>query len=453
MGERNVGPRLTGGLRRVLGIDRIEAAWRTEFAAHAYRVSAERGMRVCWTVLLVNLLLFPLVDGVTWYSGQWQEQPAHELIFWWRVGLMLLVGVLLLARALIKGEYERNRAFAWGSAIGFPMMGAWFTLVCQTLITDASVYALFLIGASVLFPLPGLLKLLIYPASFLAVFAGLEWFAVGEPVSTLHVTVNVACVAIGAVTVEVVAMRTYVADFAKSVQIEHERRRADELLRNVLPAPVAERLKIDPATRVEHHPEVSVLFADFVGFGSLTQRLPPYEMIALLDHLFHEFDEAADRFGVEKIKTLGDSYMAACGVPAAQPDHARRTAELALRILSIAERFRSDRRLPVHFRIGMHTGPAIAGIIGRKKFCYDLWGDTINLAALLQTSGAPDRIHVSQAMREALGDTYRFEAREPLTLKARAPARTYYLLGRAEEGEFFKDSVLRLQACESSQEA
>lgn len=446
MGKQNVGATLVRGLRKVLGTDRIEASWRAEFAAQAYRVSAERGLRVCWTVLVINLMLFPLIDWVTWRNGQWAGQPAHEHIFWWRVGLMLLVAMLLAARALIKDEFERNRVFAWGSAIGFPMMGTWFTIVCQTLITDASIYALFLIGASVLFPLPGLLKLLIYPTSFLVVFAGLEWLPAGEPVSALHLTVNAACVAIGAVTVEAVAMRTYVADFAKSIQIDHERRRADELLRNVLPAPVAERLKTDPSTRVEHHPEVSILFADFVGFGRLTQTLPPYEMIALLDHLFHEFDEAADRFGVEKIKTLGDSYMAACGVPAAQPDHARRVAELALRILSIAERFRSDRRLPVHFRIGMHTGPAIAGIIGRKKFCYDLWGDTVNLAALLQTAGAPDRVHVSQAMRDALGGGYRFDAREPLVLKGRAPARSYYLLGRAEQGECFKDSVMRIQA-------
>jgi class 3 adenylate cyclase len=216
-----------------------------------------------------------------------------------------------------------------------------------------------------------------------------------------------------------------------------------------LPAAVAERLKTNPATQVEHHPAVSVLFADFVGFGRLAQELAPGEMIGLLDHLFNEFDEAADRFGVEKIKTLGDTYMAACGVPAAQPDHAERMANLALRMLSIADRFESDRRLPVHFRVGMHTGPAIAGIIGSRKFCYDLWGDTINVAALLQGSGAPDRIHVSQAMRDALGDGFRFQAREPIELKGRAPAATYYLLGRADEDQMLKDRARLLQAAPS----
>ena len=418
---------------------------RDEFAARAYRVSADRGLRVCWAVLLFDLPLFALIDWATWSSGQWQVQPAHERVFWWRLTLVIASVLLLGSREFIGDERRRDTIFAWCCALGFPLFGAWFTVICQTLITDASIYALFLIGTSVVFPLPGLRKLLIYPLSLLVLLVGLQWVSV-DPVAGLHVAVNAACVAIGAMTVEAIATRTYVADFVKSLEIEHERARADELLRNVLPAAVAERLKSDPTTQVEHHPAVSVLFADFVGFGRLAQELPPNEMIGLLDHLFHEFDEAADRFGVEKIKTLGDSYMAACGVPVAQPDHAERLANLALRMLSIAERFESDRHLPVHFRIGLHTGPAIAGIIGRRKFCYDLWGDTINVAALLQRAGAPDRIHVSQAMRGALGDGFHFQPREPIELKDRVPTPTYFLLGRTDEGEMLKDRARALRS-------
>lgn len=428
------------GLEKIFGVERIGREYRQEFATQAYRVSAERGLRAAWAVFVLDVPLFLLIDFGTWNAGQWALQPAHERIFWWRVALTGLLVALLILRVLIPEERKCDRVFAWSSAIAFPVLGAWFTIVCQTLITDASVYALFLIGTSVLFPLPMLRKLLIYPVTVLLVFIGLP-FTSADPVSMYHVAVNVTCVGIGAIVVEAVAMRTYAADFAKSIEIDHERRRADALLRNVLPAPVAERLKRDPTTRVEHHPAVSVLFADFVGFGRLTQDLPPEQMIALLDHLFHEFDEAADRFGVEKIKTLGDSYMAACGVPAAQPDHACRAAELALRIQAIAGRFKSDRGLPVHLRIGLHTGPAIAGIIGRKKFCYDLWGDTINFAAQLQAAGAPDRIHVSAAMREALGGEYRFEAREPIAFKGRAAVHTYELLGRRSEGEMLKDCL------------
>ncbi len=438
----DVGRSWVQGLHSFLGVDRIERGWRKDFAARAYQVATERGVRAAWAVLLIDLPLFLAIDWSTYHSGRWAVQPAHEHIFWWRLATVGLFGALLVSHALIADEYRRNRLFAWGSAIAFPLMGAWFTVVCQTLITDASVYALFLIGGSVLFPLPSLLKLLIFPASLLIVLLGLQWHP-QDPVAAYHVGVNAACVAVGAFVMQSVAMRTWVADFAKSFQLDAERRRGDELLRNVLPASVVERLKSDVSTRVQHHPAVSVLFADFVGFGRLTQELPPNQMIGLLDQLFHEFDEAADRFGVEKIKTLGDSYMAACGVPDAQPDHARRVAGLALRMISIAERLRSDSKLPVHFRIGMHTGPAIAGIIGRRKFCYDLWGDTINLAALLQSSGKPDHVHVSQAMQQALGAEFRFAASEPVVLKGRPPAPTWYLLGRTVEGEVFKDRFVK----------
>ncbi|TDU28807.1 class 3 adenylate cyclase [Panacagrimonas perspica] len=429
---------------QIFGVDRIGEESRQEFATQAYRVSAERGLRAAWAVFVLGLPLFLLIDFATWKSGQWDVQPAHERIFWWRVALTGLLVTLLVLGRLIPDERKCDRVFAWSSAIAFPLFGAWFAIVCQTLITDASIYALFLIGTAVLFPLPLLRKLLIYPATLLVLLAGLTWTS-ADPVSMYHVTVNATCVGIGAIVVEAVAMRTYAADFAKSIEIELERRRADTLLRNVLPATVAERLKRDPTTRVEHHPAVSVLFADFVGFGKLTQDLPPEQMIALLDQLFHEFDEAADRFGVEKIKTLGDSYMAACGVPAAQPDHALRTAQLALRIQAIAGRFKSDRGLPVRVRVGLHTGPAIAGVIGRKKFCYDLWGDTINFAAQLQASSAPDRIHVSEAMRSALGDEFRFAAREPIALKGRAQVSTYDLIGRTIEGEPFNDRLARME--------
>jgi len=435
---------LIRGLERIFGIDQIDQEWRQEFATQAYRVSAERGLRAAWAVFVLGLPLFLIIDFATWKSGQWALQPAHERIFWWRVALTAVLGALLVSRRLVPDQRQCDRMFAWGSAIAFPLFGVWFAIVCQTLITDVSIYALFLIGTAVLFPLPMLRKLPIYPATVLVLLVGLNFTSV-DPVSMYHVAVNATSVGVGAVVVEAVAMRTYAADFAKSIEIEHERRRADALLRNVLPAAVAERLKHDPTTRVEHHAAVSVLFADFVGFGKLTQDLPPEEMIALLDQLFHEFDEAADRFGVEKIKTLGDSYMAACGVPAAQADHARRTAELALRIQAIAGRFKSDRGLPVRLRVGLHTGPAIAGVIGRKKFCYDLWGDTINFAAQLQAAGAPDCIHVSEAMREALGAEYRFAAREPIAFKGRAQVRTYDLVGRTNEGEVFKDPLPRMK--------
>lgn len=428
-------------LEQLLGLNQILPAWREEFAAQAYRVSAERALRVAWAVLLFDLPLFALIDWATYTTGQWAQQPAHERILWWRVGLVLILGGLILMARCTPDVARRNRNLAWSSAILLPLLGVWFVVVCQTLVTDASLYAMFLIGVSVLFPMPGLLKLLIYPLSIALLLIGLRYTS-PDPIHLLHVSVNAVCCTVGALITEAVAMRTYAADFAKSRLLDEERLRADELLRNVLPPPIVERFKLTGgSTVVEYHPEVSVLFADFVGFGKLAQSLAPAEMIGLLDALFLEFDEAADRFQVEKIKTLGDAYMAACSVPVHVHDHAQRIAEVALRIQSIAGRFQSDRELPVQFRIGIHTGPAIAGVIGRKKFCYDLWGDTINIASHLKAAATPGSIHVSQAMRDALGDAFRFEARDPVQLKDRTPEPTWVLLGRTRPGAAFKDLI------------
>lgn len=426
-------------LEQLLGLHQILPAWREEFASQAYRVSAERAMRVAWAVLLFDLPLFALIDWATYATGQWRSQPAHERILWWRVGLVLILGGLIVMARCTPDAAQRNRKLAWASTLLFPLLGIWFVVVCQTLVADASLYAMFLIGVSVLFPMPGLLKLLIYPVSILLLILGMRYTST-DPIHFLHVSVNAACCAVGALITEGVVMRTYAADFAKSRLLDEERLRADELLRNVLPPPIVERFKLTGgSTVVEYHPEVSVLFADFVGFGKLAQTLAPAEMIGLLDALFLEFDEAADRFQVEKIKTLGDAYMAACGAPVHVHDHAQRIAEVALRIQSIAGRFQSDRELPVQFRIGIHTGPAIAGVIGRKKFCYDLWGDTINIASHLKAAAAPGSIHVSQAMREALGESFRFEACAPVQLKDRPREQTWMLLGRSRPVAAFKD--------------
>ena len=154
-----MGAGLVRVLRAVFGVDRMQVGLRGEFATRAYRVSAERGLRVCWAVLLFDLPLFALIDWATYTSGQWPLQPAHERVFWWRVTLVICSAVLLASREFIGDERRRDTIFAWCCALGFPLFGAWFTVICQTLITDASIYALFLIGTSVVFPLPGLRKL------------------------------------------------------------------------------------------------------------------------------------------------------------------------------------------------------------------------------------------------------------------------------------------------------
>jgi class 3 adenylate cyclase len=213
--------------------------------------------------------------------------------------------------------------------------------------------------------------------------------------------------------------------------IERERERADALLYNVLPEAIAKRLKVDPARIAEHFGAVTVLFADITGFTPLSAEMPPQDLVAALDEVFTAFDDIAQRHGLEKIKTIGDAYMAVGGVPTPRDDHARAIAHMALEMRDlVAQRtFFGTRQL--RMRIGIHTGPAVAGVIGRKKFIYDLWGDTVNTASRMESHGAPGEIHLSDATRAVLGEGWLLEERGAAEIKGKGLMHTWWLKGLA----------------------
>jgi class 3 adenylate cyclase len=213
--------------------------------------------------------------------------------------------------------------------------------------------------------------------------------------------------------------------------IERERDRADEVLYNVLPAAIADKLKLDPARIAEHFHEVTVLFGDIAGFTPMSAEMSPQDLVATLDEVFTAFDDIAQRHGLEKIKTIGDAYMAVGGAPTPRADHAQAVARMALemRDLVAQKRFFGTRQL--RMRIGIHTGPAVAGVIGRKKFIYDLWGDTVNTASRMESHGAPGEIQLTDATRAALGEGWMFEERGVSEIKGKGPMRTWWLKGLA----------------------
>lgn len=213
-------------------------------------------------------------------------------------------------------------------------------------------------------------------------------------------------------------------------ELEAEKRRTRTLLNNILPAPVAARLERGEAAVPARVPAVSVLFVDLVGFTTLSARLPAADMVAMLNLIYTEFDALAEGFGVEKIKTLGDCYMAAAGVPEPCADHAERAAALALAMVPAVQRTGDELGLPLAVRIGIHSGPAVAGIIGTRKFSYDLWGDTVNLAARLEKHGMPGRIHVSAATADLLEPHFIISQRSPVAMKGTGPVVTAFLEGR-----------------------
>ncbi|WP_116947155.1 adenylate/guanylate cyclase domain-containing protein [Jiangella endophytica] len=211
---------------------------------------------------------------------------------------------------------------------------------------------------------------------------------------------------------------------------DREHARSERLLLNVLPAPVAARLKRRDGIIADRHAEATVLFADIVDFTPLSVALPPEDVVRLLDDVFSAFDRLADEHGLEKIKTIGDAYMVAGGVPVPRDDDCEAVADMALAMQRECER-RGPGPDGLRFRIGMDTGPVVAGVIGRRKFIYDLWGDTVNTASRMESHGLPGAIQVSPRVHERLRGRYRFRSRGTIEVKGKGPMPTWLLLGRA----------------------
>ena len=211
------------------------------------------------------------------------------------------------------------------------------------------------------------------------------------------------------------------------LQIEKEK--SERLLLNILPRPIADRLKGGERTIAESYQSVTVLFADLVGFTNLSSRTDAAEIVNMLNQIFTKFDQLVERHGLEKIKTIGDSYMVVGGLPVARPDHPRIVAQMALEMMSAISGINQETNTDRAIRIGINTGPVVAGIIGKKKFSYDLWGSTVNLAARLESGGLPGQIHVSQSTYEALRDDFAFTERGTVHAKGVGDITTYFLTG------------------------
>ena len=212
-----------------------------------------------------------------------------------------------------------------------------------------------------------------------------------------------------------------------SAAIERHRR----LLENTLPRPIAERLQQGEARIAERFDAVTVLFADVVDFTARAAVVEPEAVVELLSRIFTDFDALCDRFGVEKIKTIGDAYMVVAGAPTPRDDHAEVIAAMALELLGAVERIGRELGAPLQVRIGIASGPVIAGVLGTRKLAYDLWGDTVNTASRMESHGVPGRVHVDASTHACLADLFDFECRGTIEVKGLGPRTTYFLRGRA----------------------
>jgi guanylate cyclase len=229
------------------------------------------------------------------------------------------------------------------------------------------------------------------------------------------------------VVVSVVAMMLLVT-FARGREIAQAR--VEALLLNVLPAEIAQRLQSDPYSIADHFDDASILFADVVDFTPLSSQLDAREVVGLLDRLFTSFDELVDRYDVEKIKTIGDCYMVAAGVPKRRQDHAHALAGLALEMRECAKTCLSDSAdHDLQLRIGISSGPVVAGVIGRRRFLYDLWGDTVNMASRMESHGTPDTIQITRSTFELLRDDFAIEPIGLVEVKGKGEVETWRLVG------------------------
>jgi class 3 adenylate cyclase len=229
----------------------------------------------------------------------------------------------------------------------------------------------------------------------------------------------------------------YLVVFSAYHALQQANERIEGLLLNILPSSIAARLagetrqklRQEGAGIADEYSEATILFADIVGFTELAAKTTTAELMTILDAVFTEFDHLAEKHQVEKIKTIGDAYMAVCGLPEPNPDHARNVAAMALAMLDAVGRYREESSLAIRLRIGINTGPVIAGIIGRKKFIYDLWGDAVNVASRMESHGEPDTVQVSAGTQEALKDTYDFEPLGPIEIKGKGQLPAWRLVG------------------------
>lgn len=233
--------------------------------------------------------------------------------------------------------------------------------------------------------------------------------------------------ALGATAFAMVATFMSQKDLAMRL-LATERERSESLLLNVLPREIAPRLKAGESPIADHYDAATVLFADVVGFTPLTEQLPPREMVSLLNEIFSRFDVLADTHGVEKVRTIGDNYMCVAGVPRRRPDHAQAVARMALDMRAFLDELRARGEDRIDFRIGINSGALVGGVIGLRKFVFDVWGDPVNTASRMESHGVPGRIQVTEATYELLRAEFDLEPRGTIEVKGKGPMRTWFLV-------------------------
>ena len=286
-------------------------------------------------------------------------------------------------------------------------------------------------GSSLLFPFSaraaavlGALALVVY-----TLLVSLMSFGVANVMGIVPSMFYIACAGVLAALGSGVAYRLREREFLQRLEIDRAREQVEGLLLNTLPHTIVDRLKQGEVGIADRHDEATVLFTDICGFTELSSEVPPDELVGFLNELFSDLDALCEKHHLEKIKTIGDAYMVAGGLPEPLPDHAHAVARMALDIREITAGMQTPLGNPLRMRIGIHTGPVVAGVIGRRKLSYDLWGDSVNTAARMESHAEPGMIQVTSATHDLLVGSFELRPRGSIAIKGKGTMRTYELVG------------------------
>lgn len=377
---------------------------------------------VCRMGVVVALLFVVIADPLYYFLDLWSKAISQVYLAAWHATIAIIFSGFLLVGRRVQSHAGRVRTLqAYFLAVTFLFI--WFGVVSWIGTGDLSILAIAQLLVASVFNFPGHFRRWLYGLQALVLGALLAWLdGSGKFLGQMHFA-NLLVIAAVAYVIDGYMLRNARALFQEKCRVAAERRRADAVLYNALPLEIADELKAHHRVKAQSYPAMTVLFADLVGFTHYASGRAPDQVLDMLNEIFSEMDALVDTFQVEKIKTMGDAYMV---VSKTRPDA---VARLALAMLTLIERYSAERGVPLALRIGMHCGPTIAGVIGHKRFLYDVWGDAVNVASRMESSGVPGRVHMSEAMAEALETSFQREERGLVDIKGKGLLRTYFLLG------------------------
>ncbi len=392
--------------------------WLGELGTASYPPDVRRRL------LIVNLIAYLIAATTAGYALQ------HDQLDYQTYKPLVVINLALLAMALTVPAMHRFSSIAGGMVI---VVSEYVALMAFTIYLgrSAGIHLQYIVAAAAPFVVFGLerLRLVTVVVILGLVLHLVAWFQFPPEKALIRADQELLDSLYAQAAITTVGLIAASIWYAFRL-VERARAETDALLRNILPDSVADRLKARPGELIaDTHDEVSVLFADISGFVALARSLGASKVVNLLNEIVSEFDKLAAKHGVEKIKTIGDAYMAVAGLPDPTHDHAERLARMALDMLAIVERVQAETGLRLQMRIGMAAGPVLAGVIGTRKFSYDVWGDAVNLAARLENLGEPGRIHLCPICRDRLLHAFDIESRGLTQIKGVGQQETWFLVG------------------------